>query len=76
MMPNSFVRLSIYLFAVAITVGCTAARVKDDKPLPVDDPEARGGPRNLGSGISGQSAPESGREARENGARNEQKVPT
>jgi hypothetical protein len=42
MMPNSFVRLSTYLFAVAITVGCTAARVKDDKPLPVDDPEAYG----------------------------------
>ena len=36
----------------------------------------RGGPRNLDSGISGQSAPESGPVARESGARNEQKVPT
>jgi hypothetical protein len=36
----------------------------------------RGGPRNLGSGISGQSAPENGPVAREGGAQSEQKVPT
>jgi hypothetical protein len=36
----------------------------------------RGGPRNLGSGISGQSAPENGPVARESGAKSEQKVPT
>jgi PAS domain S-box-containing protein len=36
----------------------------------------RGGPRNLDSGISGQSAPENGPLARESGAKNEQKVPS
>ena len=38
--------------------------------------ELRGGPRNLGSRISGQSAPENGPVARESGAKSEQKVPT
>jgi hypothetical protein len=36
----------------------------------------RGGPRNLDSGIGGQSAPENGPVARESRARDEQKVST
>lgn len=48
-------------------------RVFVPEPL---QPALRGGPRNLGSGISGQSAPENGPEARESGAKSEQKVPT
>ncbi len=38
--------------------------------------DLRGGPRNLDSGISGQSAPENGPVARESGAKSEQKIPT
>jgi hypothetical protein len=37
---KSLERQSTCLFAVAIIVGCTAAPVKDDRPLPVDNPEA------------------------------------
>jgi hypothetical protein len=35
-----FLRLSTCLIAVAVIVGCTAAPVKDARPLPVDDPAA------------------------------------
>ena len=51
-------------------------RAQRKEMIPVLHLESRGGPRNLGSGISGQSAPENGPVARESGAKSEQKVPT
>ncbi len=35
-------RRSACLFALAFTLGCVSGPAKDDRPLPVDDPEARG----------------------------------
>jgi hypothetical protein len=37
---RSFLHLSACLFAMAIAVGCATPPVKDDRALPVDDPEA------------------------------------
>lgn len=41
-MTRSLVCLSAFFFIVAMNLGCAANRVKDDRPLPVDDPDAYG----------------------------------